>query len=242
MRCCLLPIVILLMLPAGASHADGGEAQDESPVFDHQTDLIALHYDHAPDLDDGQSAAADRTILQTEFGHDWFVARTVPVSGAYGKNRKQFNKKSDKVMDAVFGPDEWIAADDDWDKAVDAVYKRWTATLAAGGDVWVKEGGQSDLTAHVVRIIQASHKDIDTAARIHVVQHSNWNEKQTTDADLAYVTKHTGYTRIKDANRYLNKRGGDEAFEKAALAHPAFGPSWTAAFDYYPPSQRLDFS
>jgi len=215
---------------------------EETARFDPRAHLISLHYDHAPDRDDGHSAAADRTLLQSLHGEAWFAAHTLPVSGAYGKNKKAFNERSDAVMDAVFGEGRWVAADEDWDKAVAAITRRWMQTLEAGGDVWVKEGGQSDITADVVRVIREKHGEVDTTRRIHVVQHSNWNEKQTTDADLRYVTEHTGYIRIKDANRYLNRKGGDDAFEKAAVAHPVFGPSWEAAFAYYDPDHRLDFS
>jgi len=91
-------------------------------------------------------------------------------------------------------------------------------------------------------MIRAEHPDIETTRRIIVVQHSNWNENQTTDEDLAYIKQRTRYVRIKDANRYLNDKGGDDAFEQAALAHPTFGESWKAAFEYYNPDHRLDFS
>ena len=238
------PIIATIGLMLIATLAASAFAQQERApaTFNPDKDLISLHYDHAPDKDDGQSAAADRTMLESTFGADWLAKHAIAVSGAYGLNKKAFNKKSDTVMDAVYGQGKWIAANDDWDKAVDAVVKAWLAMLEAGGDVWVKEGGQSDLTADVLRIIRDEHKDIDTTRRIHVVQHSKWNEKQATAADLAYTKQQTDYIRIKDANRYLNKKGGDEKFEAAALAHPMFGPSWKAAFEYYPPSKRLDFS
>ena len=84
--------------------------------------------------------------------------------------------------------------------------------------------------------------DVATTKRIHVVQHSNWNENQTTDNALAYTKKHANYIRIRDANRYLNIKGGDETFIKAARSHEKFGPAWRAAFAYYNPKHRLDFS
>lgn len=218
-------------------------AAEASMGFDPKTDLISLHYDHAPDRDDGHSAAADRTMLESLYGGPWVIEHTVAVSGAYGKNQPKFNSKSDAVMDAAWGDrGGWIAADKDRDAAVKALYERWMKTLEAGGDVYVKEGGQSDITALVVQRINAEHADIDTTQRIHVVQHSNWNEKNCTGALLAYAKKHTDYVNIKDANRYLNEKGGDKAFEKAALEHPVFGPSWQAAFAYYPIERRLDFS
>ncbi len=83
---------------------------------------------------------------------------------------------------------------------------------------------------------------MDTNRRIHVVQHSSWNEDQTTDEALAYIKTHTDYIRIKDANRFVNVAGGNDAFETAARQHPVFGPIWKAAFTYYPPENRLDFS
>ena len=37
-----------------------GSDSPSGPKFNRKTDLISLHYDHAPDKDDGHSAAADR--------------------------------------------------------------------------------------------------------------------------------------------------------------------------------------
>jgi hypothetical protein len=94
----------------------------------------------------------------------------------------------------------------------------------------------------VVRRIQERSPELETAARIHVVQHSDWNENQTTASDLAYTHEHTHYVRIRDANAYLNVKGGDESFVRAATEHPTFGRVWQAAFEYYDPEVRLDFS
>ncbi len=229
--------------PAEAAPEPESKSTAADRPFDPKRDLLSLHYDHAPDRDDGHSAAADRTLLETRFGPDWLPDHVLAVSGAYGKNKGRFVDASDKVMETVWGPrGGWLDAHADRDKALAALVARWHKTLEAGGDVWVKEGGQSDLTADAVRAIKKRWPDLDTTRRIHTVQHSNWNERQTTDADLAYVKEQTDYLRIKDANRYLNKKGGDDAFEAAAIAHPTFGPSWKAAFAYYDPDHRLDFS
>ena len=214
-----------------------------APKFDPDGNLLSLHYDHAPDRDDGQSAVADRVILETEFGSDWLSAHVLPVSGAYGLNAAEFNPASDAVMDAAWNDvGGWVAAHDDRAAALETMTERWVATLQAGHDVWVKEGGQSDLSAEAVRRIRASMPNVDTRTRIHVVQHADWNEDQTTPEALAFVREHTDYVRIRDANAYLNVAGGDSTFESAALAHPRFGAMWRAAFSYYPPSERLDFS
>ncbi len=236
------PAMVLVALSGLLAGVGVGESEEAGAKFNAERDLSSLHYDHAPDRDDGQSAAADRTILESMYGADVLGERTIAVSGAYGTNKKSFDSRSDAVMDAVFGAGRWIAAHADWDKAVRGVCERWAKVLAAGGDVWVKEGGQSAITAAVLRAIHQQHPDVDTARRVHVVQHSGWNEKLTTPEALEFTRNHAHYIRIKDANRYLNKKGGDEAFETAALAHRTFGASWKAAFEYYPPRDRLDFS
>lgn len=211
--------------------------------FSPERDLICLNYDHAPDKDDGHSAAADRTILESMFGLDWVKKHVVAVSGAYGKNAKTFNTKSDAVMDAAWNAaGGWLSAHANREHVVAELANRWRAVLKAGGDVWVKEGGQSDITADIAKTIRTQLSDIDTATRVHVVQHSKWNEKQTTDSALAYTRQHTDYIKIRDANAYLNLKGGNDAFVDAARGHPVYGPAWRAAFDYYDPRQRLDFS
>lgn len=237
MRSILLVASVFILVAASEP------TEERATMFNPQRDLISLHYDHAPDRDDGHSAAADRSLLQTMFGEPWLSEHVLAVSGAYGTNKRSFNSDSDAVMDAVWKPvGGWVAAHEDWDAAVDAVFQRWMKTLEQGGDVWVKEGGQSDLTGQVVERIQATHPKINTKQRIHVVQHSDWNEKHTRKPALRFVKNNTDYIRIRDANAYLNVKGGDEVFEQAALSHPVFGPGWQAAFNYYPPRQRLDFS
>ena len=234
-----LTLAAMVLVVAVAAWAE----EPRQAKLDPQRDLISLHYDHAPDRDDGQSAAADRTVLETLFDRQWMKRHAVAVSGAYGRNRKHFRPASDAVMDAAFDDvGGWIAAHEQWPSAVAKLAERWKATLEAGGDVWVKEGGQSDITADVVRELREEMPDLETQRRIHVVQHSDWNENQTTRTALDYVKANTDYIRIRDANRYLNRKGGDEAFVEAAKAHPRFGPAWRAALDYYDPKIRLDFS
>lgn len=237
----LAELALLTIAMTGGGYAQGTTAPTRP--FNPKTDLISLHYDHAPDLDDGHSAAADRTLLQSVFGRDWLVPHVVAVSGAYGKNASQFVPGSDAVMDAAWDDaGGWLAAHRDRQKAVETLVERWTQTLKAGGDVWVKEGGQSDITAAVVAKIASSMKDVDPRRRIHVVQHSTWNEEQTTPEALAYTRDHTDYIKIRDANTYLNLKGGEASFVAAATAHPQFGKMWRAAFAYYDPAVRLDFS
>lgn len=235
----LIPQLVILVFISAAPQASEQASQER---FAPEEDLLSLHYDHAPDKDDGQSAAADRTILETLFDAEWIKDHVVAVSGAYGKNAESFNPKSDAVMDAAWNDvGGWLAARTKRDQVVKKLARRWSTVLNKDADVWVKEGGQSDLTADVVKRIRRQSPELNTH-RIHVVQHADWNENQTTDAALAYTKEHTDYIRIRDANAYLNIKGGDEPFEEAARHHPVFGSVWKAAFEYYSPEQRLDFS
>lgn len=213
------------------------------PTFDPESDLISLHYDHAPDQDDGHSAAADRTVLEALYGAEWLQRHVVAVSGAYGWLGYTFNADSDTVMEAAWGDHGgWLSAHRDRQHAVAQLVARWKQVLEAGGDVWVKEGGSSDLTASVVRHIRAELPKVNTRKRIHVVQHSGVNEWLTWMRALRYTREATDYRRIGNANAYLKLDGGDDVFEAAALSHDVFGHVWSVAFEYYDPQTRLDFS
>ena len=223
-----------------SSSSAAGSAPDPNALVRASRDLISLHYDHAPDRDDGQSAAADRTLLQSVYSKKWINSHVVAVSGAYGRNAGSFNRGSDAVMNAVWNDSiGWIAAHGNREGAVAALTDRWAKTLRNGGDVWVKEGGQSDVTAAVIQQIKARLPKVDTRSRIHVVQHGQWNENQTTPSALAYVRAESNYIRIANANSYL-KGSRDETFVQTATSHPQFGPYWQAAFSYYP--SIIDFS
>lgn len=188
MKTTMLALTTVIVVGGFASAAD----RDGPRTFDQTKDLFSLHYDHAPDKDDGHSAAADRTILESLYGCDWIRKHVVGVSGAYGKNAKRFNPKSDAVMDAAWNDcSRRLAGHKNREQVVVDLSERWRVVLQGGGDVWVKEGGQSDITADVVKRIRHQLPDVHTDKRIHVVQHSNWNENQTTDAAFAYTKKHT---------------------------------------------------
>ena len=233
-------VTLLMGISCVASQTVGDKA---TKTFDPAKDILSLHYDHAPDRDDGHSAAADRTLLQSLYGMDWISKHVIPVSGAYGRNAKDFNPKSDLVMDAAWNDcGGWLSAHTAREMVLAELVTRWCRALAAGSDVWVKEGGQSDITAAVVERIRKKLPTVDTAVRIHVVQHGRWNERHTAEAALAYTKKHTHYIKIRGANSYLRVNGGDEAFVKAAITHPAFSAVWKAAFAYLKPTRKLDFS
>ncbi len=205
-------------------------------------DLISLHYDHAPDRDDGHATVAGREMA-TKLGFTPWV-----IGGAYGAdNADTYNSGSEAVMDATWGANGWVNADANWNAAVQATADRWQQTLVACGDIWIAEGGQADLSADVVRELKKRMPGLDTEARIHVVQHSDWNERMALDADLAYVKANTDYLKIPDGNdggngtADLNPGGYNGSFLTDAL-NGRHAAGWEAAFDYYNPKSILDFS
>ncbi len=212
--------------------------------FDPNKDILSLHYDHAPDRDDGHSAAADRTILESIFGPRWIAKHVLAVSGTYGENKDRFVPQSDKVMEAAWGDGcGWLSAHTQRKAALNQVVRRWTEVLRSGGDIWVKEGGQSDFTAAAVKQVRDLLPSTKLRSRIHVVQHSDWNEEHTTDDALRYTQQHTDYIRISDANAYLRSEEDLEDFVRRALLQPDVHKVWKSAFEYYDPlAQRLDFS
>ena len=52
-------------------------------------------------------------------------------------------------------------------------------TLNRGGDIWIAEAGQSDFSADTLRQVSLKLPNINTKERIHIVQHSDWNEEST---------------------------------------------------------------
>lgn len=204
--------------------------------FNPAKDIIALHYDHAPDLDDGHSATADRVILQSTFGKKWLNKHLIIVSGTYGLNSKTFVSSSDKLMNVVWNG-QWISAHHDWKASVQKSVAVWVKTIHKGGLVWIKEGGQSDFTADVIKQIKVKHPQINTKESIICVQHSNWNEDQTTPKLLAYTKENSKYIRIEDANAYCVIKRNDPAIVKfvdAALSNPTNRKYWEASFIYFP--------
>ncbi len=201
-------------------------------------DLISLHYDHAPDRDDGHATVAALAVVRT-LGIQPHV-----VSGAYGqRNRNQYQPAAEPVMQETWGSD-WLNAHANWQASVNATYTRWLATLSNGGDIWVAEGGQADFTADVVRLINSNNRSINTRARIHVVQHSTWNEEQANQSDLNYTRNNTNYVKIADGNGSnatadLNQKSA--SFVTTARASQ-YAAAWNAAFRYLNPNNKLDFS
>ncbi len=206
-------------------------------AYQNGVDLISLHYDHAPDKDDGHATVA-ALMVTTKLGITPHV-----VSGAYGQfNKSKYLPAAERVMQATW-QNNWLNAHSNWQSSVNSTAAKWTQTINSGGQVYVAEGGQADFTADVVRAIR-NNTSINTKAKITVVQHSTWNEQQANQADLNYVKNQTNYVKIADGNN-VNATADLNAKSTSFVAKARSGKystEWTAAFQYLNPNNKLDFS
>jgi len=199
-------------------------------------DLLSLHYDNCPDTDDGHAMAAGFSLTQT------LGITPLVVNGTCGDPRRgQYKRQSQSVVDASFG--SALNAETDRSGAVSSATDAFAGVLANGADVWIAEGGPSDFTADVLRLLASRYPGLDRR-RIHVVQHSTWNERNTESRDLRFVRSVTDYIRLEDGNHTnatanLNQRSS--SFVSRARSS-RYNNAWNAAFVYLNPNVRLDFS
>ncbi|WP_086930478.1 carbohydrate-binding protein [Agarilytica rhodophyticola] len=227
-----------------ASTSGGGGGVGMLGEFDLSKDLLLLHYDHTMDPDDNHANACGATMVRDPrfAGIDYHA-----VTGVNGR-QGGWAQWSKPLYDLAFG-NNWSDAairgngtGPGRNPAVKAatetrIVNKMLTALDRGGDVWVAEGGQSDFTADVLRRVKAARPAINTVNRVHVVQHSNWNENQTTPNDLNYVRNNTDYRKIDDGNSANNSSPGfnnygDSSQWARAIAKPGIGEVWKLSRDY----------
>ena len=215
-----------------ADPPDECEAPDPTQIgrFEVKSDLFLAHFDLKTDVDDLHSVAAVATMLAdpclSEVQHH-------AVAGAYGTQDGPY-VPANELFEAAFGA-HWSDAHNDFDQALREVTGRVRTVLAAGGDIWVADGGQSDFTAAVLRAVRDELPEVDTRQRVHVVQHSDWNEEVTTAEDLRYVKEHAAYHKIPDGNAGGNGspkfRASEPVNWRGALQDPALAEVWEMAIE-----------
>ena len=171
--------------------------------FQIEKDLLLVHFDCKTDVDDLHSAAALATLVaHPDFSRIHFHA----VAGTYGIQEGLYVPPN-PLFQLAFG-DNWTNAHGDLDAAVKKIKSMVKSTLAKGGAVWISEAGQSDFSANVIKIVEEEQTDFDLSQRIHIVQHSDWNEKVTSPESLAYVKATIAYHKIPDGNAVGNGTPG----------------------------------
>lgn len=171
--------------------------------FNIEKDLLLAQFDCKTDVDDLQSAAAFATLMSVpEFSKiQWHV-----VAGTYGTQQGLYVPPNDLFQLAF--KNNWTDSHNNLKVAVEKVKEIALATLRNHGDVWIAEAGQSDFSAKLVKALKAVLPDLETGKRIHIVQHSNWNEEVTSLTSLDFVKKKTDYNKIADGNTVGNGTPG----------------------------------
>ena len=220
-----------------------------------QNDLLALHYDIAPDLDDLHAMAAGCTVTSC-YNLDPCV-----VIGAHGETRESDylqtqngatrRQHARNVATLAFGAGNFLdtggISSPDWDQAVNVQAQKWFDAISAGNRVYVAEGGPSDFTRDVLdQLISLGIPQNQLSNSVFVIQHSIWNEDETNNGDLSFVQNNTNYTKIDDGNGSnstadLNDNSQLGQFRPWA-ENSDCGPAWTEAMNVLDPNNKLDFS
>ena len=196
--------------------------------FNADKDLFLAHFDSKTDVDDIHSVAAVATILQDPRFKD---VSYHAVAGAYGTQTGEY-VPAPGLFNMAFG-EQWSDAHNDRDLALKQVTELVLLTLKSDGDIWIAEAGQSDFSAALVRNVKTLLPGIESTKRIHIVQHSTWNQENTTPADLKYVMTNTDYHKIEDGNATGNGTPGfntdSDVFWSKAVSDPKVGSWWLEA-------------
>ena len=180
-------------------------------AFDFKKDLLLGHFDCKTDVDDLHSVAAFSTLLSHP---DYSSINYHAVAGTYGVQEGLY-VPANELFQLAFG-NNWSDAHTDFEKAIENVFKLSLSILNDGGDIWIADAGQSDFSVALVKKIQQSLPELNTLQRIHIVQHSNWNESVTDPESLQFAKEHTDYNKIPDGNTTDN---GTPGFNTASFTN-----------------------
>jgi hypothetical protein len=198
--------------------------------FNVEKDLYLVQFDCKTDTDDILSVAAVATILgDSRFSNVKYHA----IAGTYGIQESLY-VPANKLFDIAFGT-HWLDANSNFEQALSEVTKVVANTLKDGGDIWIAEAGQSDFSASLIKNIKNTLLSINTKLRIHIVQHSNWNENNTLESNLLYVKENANYIKIPDGNVIGNGSPGfyteDKVNWRNYITDPKLINIWEKAFE-----------
>ncbi len=223
-------IAVFIVITSIFISSSGKTQEIRTGNFDMDKDLLLAQYDCKTDVDDLQSAAALATLLSdTKFSKINYHA----VAGAYGIQEGPYVPSND-LFNLAFG-DNWTVAHENFQNAVTQVKLIALSTLANHGDIWIAEAGQSDFSAELIKAIQADLPEMNISQRIHIVQHSDWNEEVTSPASLDFVKTNIDYQKIPDGNAVGNGTPGfrspDFTMWRDKISDPTLIEIWQLAVD-----------
>ncbi|MFC3879850.1 hypothetical protein ACFOSV_06665 [Algoriphagus namhaensis] len=174
-----------------------------NPRFNSDKDLLLVNFDCKTDVDDLHTVAALATLMSNaEFSKIKYHA----VAGTYGIQEGLYVPPN-PLFELAFDQN-WTDAHENIPGAVSKVMPLVNQILAGKGDIWIADAGQSDFSAALVKAIQAQQPRLNTRKRIHIVQHSDWNEEVTDPEKLKFVKENTDYHKIPDGNAVGNGTPG----------------------------------
>lgn len=201
-------------------------------TFNIDKDLLLLHFDLKTDVDDVHTVAALHSILQSKrFSKLNYFA----VSGTYGVQSGLY-VPADDLFNLVFNK-QWTDAHNYRAVAIINTLSKIKPIIAKGGRVWISEAGQSDFTQTLLLTLRKNNINYSKEQFI-VVQHSDWNEKETSAEALQYVKAHTTYVKLPDGNQENN---GSPGFNTDKLLIKTLENNTLAAGNIWHEANRVSF-
>ena len=221
-------VLVTMFMPFRSNALDNRPPKAGS--FNIEKDLLLVQFDCKTDVDDLHSVAALGTLLSDS---KFSKIRYHAVAGTYGIQEGLYVPPN-SLFQLAFG-DNWTDAHEKVKDAIEKVKVIIKRTLENQGDIWIAEAGQSDFTAALIKAIQSDLPDLSVSQRIHVVQHSEWNENSTSPESLQFVKATTDYQKIPDGNAVGNGTPGFRSPEytqwKKKLSDPKLIDIWQLASD-----------
>jgi len=171
--------------------------------FDISKDLLLTQFDLKTDVDDLHTIAGFATVLKDS---DYNDLNYHAIAGTYGVQEGLYVPPNE-LMKLAFNKN-WSDAHNKWEAAVNKVVKKANKAIKNGGSVWVGEAGQSDFTEAWIKKLAEKNPLLNIKEKIHVVQHSDWNESVTAPNKLTFVQNNTDYHKIPDGNAVGNGTPG----------------------------------
>jgi len=198
--------------------------------FNLEKDLLLLQVDCKTDVDDLQTLAAFATLISDP---RFSKLNYHIISGTYGIQTGLYSSPN-TLLELAF-TNNWTDADENLNGAIANANDIVKRTLNNQGNIWIAEAGQSDFSAKLIKSVIADIPTINTSKRIHIIQHSKWNEKVTSEKSLAFVKKHTDYQKIPDGNTVGNGTPGFRSSEysqwKTKIKSPELMEIWQLSVD-----------